>query len=42
MMNAERGTRNAEQTWRCGEATDLALLFRLPRSDFRVWVRAVR
>ena len=40
-MNAERGTRNAEHQWRCREANDLALLFRLPRSDFCLWVGVV-
>src|SRR5437660_2975365 len=35
--NSERGTRNAEQQWRVARGTRLALLFRVPRSDFRVW-----
>src|SRR5438876_1637640 len=35
--NAERGTRNAEQQWSVARGTRLALLFRVPRSDFRVW-----
>ena len=41
-MNAERGMRNAEQTWECREANDLTLLFRLPRFAFRVLGGGVR
>jgi len=36
MTNAERGTRSAEQKWKCRGANDLALLFRVPTSAFRL------
>jgi hypothetical protein len=42
MMNAERGTWNAEHAWKRREPNDPALLFRLRRSEFRVGVEEVR
>jgi len=35
-VNAEVGTRNAEQKWGRRDSHDFSLLFRLPRSTFRV------